>query len=324
MSCAGCYKPDVEGFCPKCRKKLFGGKKVSSVLSFDTPKADNLEIYQEKTKRLSISGVQLKYSLRLKDKELTLAEKSGQYILKPIPPSRQIVLPKQAPENEHLTMQIAEQVFDIETAPNALCRFADGMPAYITKRFDVRDDGTKHQQEDFSQISGRTKKTHGEAFKYSGSYEVIGLLIKRHVAAYPPILERFFKLVLFNYLFSNGDAHLRNFSLIRTPYGDYTLSPAYDLMCTVLHTPHESDTALDLFEGDTSHEYYASYGNYGKPHFEELAKRLGILPKRSDAIIQGLLQKTEEVKAMIHESYLSKEAKEKYLNYYLDKMRRMG
>jgi serine/threonine-protein kinase HipA len=153
---------------------------------------------------------------------------------------------------------------------------------------------------------------------------VIGLLIKRHVAAYPPILERFFKLVLFNYLFSNGDAHLRNFSLIRTPYGDYTLSPAYDLMCTVLHTPHESDTALDLFEGDTSHEYYASYGHYGKPHFEELAKRLGILPKRSDAIIQGLLQKTEEVKAMIHESYLSKEAKEKYLNYYLDKMRRMG
>lgn len=324
MSCAGCYKPNVEGFCPKCRKKLFDGLRVPHVLSFETPKAANLEAFQEKTKQLSISGVQLKYSLRLQDKELVLTEKGGQYILKPIPPSRQIVLPEEAPENEHLTMQIAEQVCGIATAPNALCRFADGAPAYITRRFDVRADGSKYQQEDFAQISGRTKKTHGEEFKYSGTYEAIGILIRKYVAAYPPILERFFRLVLFNYLFSNGDAHLKNFSLIRTDYGDYTLTPAYDLLCTVLHTPHESDTALDLYEDDINHEFYGRYGYYSRQHFEELAQRIGILTQRAHTIIEGFLNQTAAVEGLVAASCLGTEAKDKYLQYYLDKVRRIG
>lgn len=322
MSCAGCYRPGVDGFCPKCRRKLFDGKGVPAVLSFEAPKADNLQAYQEKTKRLSISGVQLKYSLRLEHKELVLTETKGQYILKPIPPSRQIILPDEAPENEHLTMQIAEQVFAIQTAPNAFCRFADGEPAYITRRFDVRHDGTKYQQEDFAQISGRTKKTHGENFKYNGTYEELGLLIKRHVAAFVPVLERFYKLVVFNYVFSNGDAHLRNFSLNRTEDGDYILSPAYDLMCTVLHTPQESDTALDLYEGDMRDDFFGRYGYYGRPHFEELARRIGVLPQRSAGIINGLLSESEAVKGLIHQSYLSDATKEKYLHYYLDKVRR--
>ena len=200
MSCAGCYKPGMDGFCPKCRRRLFDGRRVPAVLSFAAPNADNLPAYQEKTKRLSISGVQLKYSLRLEQKELVLTETKGQYILKPIPPSRQIILPEEAPENEHLTMQLAEQVFAIQTASNALCRFSDGAPAYITRRFDLRQDGTKFQQEDFAQISGRTKKSHGEAFKYNGTYEEIGLLIKKYVAAFVPVQERYFKLVVFYYM----------------------------------------------------------------------------------------------------------------------------
>lgn len=32
-------------------------------------------------------------------------------------------------------------------------------------------------------------------------------------------------------------------------------SPAYDLMCTRIHTPMESDVALDLFEGDIDFTY---------------------------------------------------------------------
>lgn len=324
MSCAGCYKPKVEGFCPKCRKRLFDGAKVSPVLPFDTPKADNLEAYQEKTKRLSISGVQLKYSLRLEGKQLALTDKGGQYILKPIPPSRQIVLPEEAPENEHLTMQLAEQVFGIATAPNALCRFADGTPAYITRRFDVRADGTRYQQEDFAQISGRTKRSHGEAFKYSGTYEEIGHLIRQHVAAYPPMVERFFRLVMFNYLFSNGDAHLRNFSLMRTDYGDYALTPAYDLMSTVLHTPHEADTALDLYAGDLEDDFYSHHGYYGRLHFQELARRLGILPIRAEAIMETLIQPRARVEGLVAGSYLSKPAKEQYIQYYQDKLRRLG
>lgn len=322
--CPGCYRPDSEGYCLKCRKQLFNGAKVSHVLPFDTPKADNLTVYQEKTKRLSISGVQLKYSLRLEGKELKLVEKGGQYILKPIPPNVLIAEPVQAPENEHLTMQMASQVFGIKSAANALIYFKDGTPAYLTRRFDVKPDGSKYLQEDMAQISGRSRHTRGENFKYEGTYEEIGQLIRQHVAAYPPALENFFRLVLFNYLFSNGDAHLKNFSLIQTDMGDYALTPAYDLMCTVLHTPNEIDTALDLYKGDIDSSFYNEYGFLGQPNFRELAEKLGIQPIRTGRIFTQLLTRSNEVTDMIQQSFLSDEMKLKYLNAYQDKLRRMG
>ena len=324
MLCYGCYRPDVEGYCPSCRKELFDGKRVHPVLPFDAPKADNLEMFQEKTKRLSISGVQLKYSLKLEGKELELTEIGGHYILKPIPPSTQLVAREQAPENEHLTTQIAAQLYSISTAANGLIYFKDDTPAYLTRRFDVRATGGKNQQEDMAQLSGRSRNTHGEHFKYDGTYEEIGRLIEKYVAAYPPALEQFFKLVIFNYLFSNGDAHLKNFSLIQTDMGDYTLSPAYDLMCTVLHTPLESDTALDLYKDSMDSPFYNVFGYYGQADFRTLADKIGIIPLRRDRILTQMLSATELVLQMVKYSSLSEEAKRKYTDAYLEKVIRMG
>lgn len=321
MKCAGCYKEGADGYCSGCRKKLFDGKKVSHVLSFDQPTADNLGEYYEKTKRLSISGVQLKYSLRLEKKELQLTVKGGQYILKPIPPGL-IALHDQAPENEHLTMQIAKQVFNISVAENALIYFRDGSPAYITRRFDVRPDGTKWLQEDFAQLIGKTRQRDGENYKYDGSYEEIGHFIQSKVSAPIPALESFFKQVLFNYIFSNGDAHLKNFSLIQTEFGDHVISRAYDLMCTVLHAPSESDTALDLYEGDLESSHYQKFGCFSRQNFEELALRLGLLTSRSKRIIDDLLSKRDEVTDMIEHSFLDLSTKEQYLHFYQDKIRR--
>jgi serine/threonine-protein kinase HipA len=324
MPCCGCYKENVEGYCSTCRKLLFDGQRIHTVLPFDAPKADNLEMFQEKTKRLSISGVQLKYSVKREGKELILTEKGGQYILKPIPPTTQLVEREQAPENEHLTMQIAAQLFNISTAANGLIYFKDDAPAYLTRRFDVKPEGGKYQQEDMAQLSGRSRNTHGESFKYDGTYEEIGQLIQQYVAAYPPALEQFFRLVVFNYLFSNGDAHLKNFSLIQTAMGDYTLSPAYDLMCTVLHTPLESDTALDLFAGSMNSPFYSLFGYYGQADFRALANKIGIVPIRRDRILTQLLSTTGQVLQLINQSFLSEEAKEKYIHAYNDKVIRMG
>jgi serine/threonine-protein kinase HipA len=324
MICLGCYKPNIEGYCLSCRKQLFDGAKVSHVLPFETPKAGTLSFYQEKTKQLSIPGVQLKYSLRLEGKDLKLVEKGGQYILKPIPPTTQILEPAQAPANEHLTMQIAAQVFKIKTAANALIYFKDGTPAYITRRFDVKPDGNKYLQEDMAQISGRSRQTRGENFKYEGTYEEIGRYIRQFVAAYPPALESFLKLVLFNYLFSNGDAHLKNFSLMQTDMGDHTLTPAYDLMCTVLHNPNETDTALDLYEGDIDSEFYNRYGFFGQVHFRKLAEKLGMQPVRVERILTQLISNREDVSLMIKQSFLSKEMKVNYMNAYNDKLKRMA
>jgi len=65
------------------------------------------------------------------------------------------------PANEHLTMQLAGQIFYINTPPNAFMRFRDNLPAYIVRRFDVLPDGNKLLQEDFAQVAGKTEENSG-------------------------------------------------------------------------------------------------------------------------------------------------------------------
>lgn len=324
MKCKGCYRENEAGYCLNCRKKLFNKARIPAVLPFDAPKADNLAFFHEHSKRLSISGVQLKYSLRIEDNALVLTEKAGQFILKPIPPSTLLISREEVPENEHLTMQIARQVFGINTAENALIHFNDGTPAYLTKRFDVFENGRKYLQEDFAQLTNRSKDTHGEAFKYSGSYEEIGFLIKRYVAAAIPALEKYFQVVVFNYVFSNGDAHLKNFSLYRKDSGEYQLTPFYDILSTVLHSPMESDTALDLYDKDMESGFYATYGFYGKENFLVLAEKLGIKQNRAERILLNFSDKSEAIKKMVTHSFLSDQTKLDYMKNVKDKLQRIS
>ncbi|SEA66362.1 serine/threonine-protein kinase HipA [Arachidicoccus rhizosphaerae] len=197
MYCLGCYKKTGKPLCIKCSKTLFEGAKVPFELDFDAPKANNAEL-QNNTKKMSIPGVQLKYSLHLKGDKLALTPKNGQFILKPIPPIRYLDAIEDVPENEHLTMQIAAQVFKMDTAHNGIIYFRDKEPAYITKRFDVKADGSKYLQEDFAQLLARTEDTDGPDYKFEGSYEAIGRFIKKNVAAYQPELEKLFKIIVFN------------------------------------------------------------------------------------------------------------------------------
>jgi len=173
-------------------------------------------------------------------------------------------------------------------------------------------------------LTNRSKENNGLTYKYEGSYEEIGQLIKKFVAAAMPALENFFQLIVFNYIISNGDAHLKNFSLIRADSGEYALTPAYDLMSTVIHTPHESDTALSLYVNDLNSAYYSTYGCYGRPDFLELAKRLGIVEIRALRIIDDFLHKRNQMEAFVNKSFLSGGSKVKYLHYVNDKLRRIG
>lgn len=323
MNCIGCYKKiEKNEYCLSCRKKLFDGKRVSTVLDFDKPKAENMTMYNEHSKRMSISGVQLKYSLKLNGNKLELCETNGQYIIKPIPTADHLEMMEDAPENEHLTMQIASQIFNIKTANNALIYFKDGTPAYITKRFDVKEDGTKYIQEDFAQITNRTNETHGESYKYEGSYLEIGELIRRYVPASMIAIENFFKIIVFNYIFSNGDAHLKNFSLIRNDFGEMELSPSYDLMSTIIHTPRERDTALDLYKNDHESEYYSTYGYYGRSEFIEFAKRLGIVEVRYMRIINEFIENELIVNDLIRNSSLSNNALDSLVTNFKSRIKR--
>jgi serine/threonine-protein kinase HipA len=323
-TCIGDYRNHTgKDFCPYCRKALFEGKNISTFLSFDPPKDLRNEAFFQNIQRTSISGVQTKYSLKLKKNELVLTENQGEYLLKPIPNGLFLNL-EATPENEHLTMQIARQIFKINTAANTLIYFKDGSMGYLTKRFDRQTEGKKYRQEDFAQIRQMSRETHGENYKYQGSYEEMAMDIKRYVSAYQPVMEDFFRIIIFNYLFSNGDAHLKNFSLLETSYGDFALSPAYDLLCTGLHTPNEYAMALDLFTDDYFTETYNILGYYSQQDFIEFGKRIGIQPTRIQRIIEFFCSQSTKVEKMIERSFLSSELKGIYLAKYRDRLKGLG
>ncbi len=321
MICSGCLKESMADFCQSCRKELFDRKSVSCDLSFDSPYNDHTDIFSENTKKISISGVQVKYSLKLDGDTLQLTDRGGEFILKPIPVGTFQNL-NQAPANEHLTMQIARQVYKLSIPPNALIRFRDGSQAYIVRRFDRRVGGEKLQQEDFAQLAQMSSESHGQNYKYDLSYEEIAGLIRQYIPTYLIELEKFFKVILFNYLFGNGDAHLKNFSVIRTEHGDYTLTPMYDLLCTKLHSPNESDLALDLFKEGFPPTFEA-VGFYTHPDFLEFGQAIGIRKSRVERILKSFTEPVSLALQLIDASLLDSEIKSIYKSIYLDRLSRM-
>lgn len=170
--CPGTLAPGFETYSSAARKRLFGGKTISHVMEF-TYDDEQYAVIAENAKHISVSGVQKKLSGLIDNGRIRLVEEGeqGRYIIKPSPENKSLRDRKQIPANEHLTMQIAEQVYKISTAHNGMIFFSDGVPAYITKRFDVQEDGTKIPQEDFASLIQKTSESHGGNFKYTGSYE---------------------------------------------------------------------------------------------------------------------------------------------------------
>jgi len=323
-NCPGTLAKGFDTYSPTCLRRVFNNRKVHHVLPYNSPDVSeaDAELFRENRKRLSISGVQEKVSLVMEKNKLRLAKEGeqGAYILKPTP--RDIRKVNQVPANEHLTMQIARQVYGIETAENALIFFKNGDPAYITKRFDVQEDGAKLGKEDFATLAGLTAETNGRNFKYDYSYEEAAALIKKFVPAYPVEMEKYFSLVLFNYMFGNGDAHLKNFSVLETPQGDYILSPAYDLMNTQLHVD-DSALALDdgLFKNFEMTPSFEANGFYAYDDFYEFGIRIGLVKKRLNKILGTFMTDQDKVYELINHSFLDEETKSDYEATYMKKVK---
>jgi serine/threonine-protein kinase HipA len=311
---------EEEGYSAGALKRLADRRTFPHELPFD--RSDVMEIRGKTVTRMSISGVQEKISLRLERGRLEPVAEDGEYILKPIPGQQLPRYLDQVPANESLTMQLAEQVFGIETAPNALIRLSDGELAYITRRFDRKRDGSRIAQEDFCQLMERTPDTHGKNYKYDASYEALGNALETYVPAYPVQIEKLFRRIVFNYAVANGDAHLKNFSLQRQEeFGDYVLTPAYDLVCTKLHVPDEARLALDLFAGDAFSDGESTHGFVTGGDLLELARRFGMIERRAEAIVEKTVSSRDDAAELIERSFLTDEAKDEYLTIVEDRLR---
>ena len=317
--CPGTLAEGFTTYSRTCLKRVFNGSKVNHVLPYVSLQSNHNseDSFEENASRISISGVQEKFSIiQLKNKiRLTKEGEQGTHILKPIPSVSKNA--DQMPANEHLTMQIAQQLFGIETAENALIFFGNDDPAYITKRFDVVPGSLKLAQEDFASLAGKSPQTHGTDYKYLGSYWDLFELMRENLPSYKVESLKLFKLLVFNYLFSNGDAHLKNFSIIETPQGDFKLSPAYDLLNSRIHID-DKDFALD--EGLIPARM--GQGNVAK-QFRLLADYAGIPEKQKNAIMALMVSKTEQVTNLIAASFLKDRIKRSYLQGYQLKLKKL-
>ena len=142
-------------------------------------------------------------------------------------------------------------------------------------------------------------------------------MIKKFVPAWRIEIEKYLSLVVFNYLFSNGDAHLKNFSLLESSSGDYLLSPAYDLVNTKLHMD-DTDFALDkgLVADDYQSEQFKKSGHPSKSDFTEFALRIGVAESRIEKRLNPFLEKQLLVETLISHSFLAEDNKREYLQMY--------
>ena len=324
--CPSTLAPGFSTYCPLAKRLLFDGKAVSHIFPETSPKdldADRLQYTVQHIGRISLSGVQPKFSAIVgEDMRLryTHDNERGHFILKPQPSSYHILNREFCAANESLTMQLASQVYRIETAANGLCFYENDEIAYITRRFDIHGGG-KYRQEDFASLMGLTKSNGGADYKYSrASYEDCADVIRRHVKAYRIDLLRFFRLVLFNFISLNDDAHLKNFSLINTG-NEYRLTPAYDLINTSLHLVNHRIFALDkgLFKEGMQ---LSDVRQVCRKNFEEFGHRIGLNDKTVQRELDFFAAVHPEAEQLIDRSFLSEELKKQYWNS-LDYRRKM-
>ena len=226
-----------------CAKRFFGKQGIPSL---PYSQADLQELAKQVVRSQSaVTGVQAKLSMDImhtaQTARLTIVETGGKYILKP-----QTLQYPFLPENEDLTMHLAE-IVKIDVVPHTLFHFDNGEYCYLTKRIDRGKKGIKIPMEDMCQLT-----EHLTERKYKSSYEQIAKAIRKYSAAPGLDLTKFWTIVIFSWVVGNSDMHLKNFSLYAPNETDYILTPAYDLLNTLLVIPEDAEELALTLNGKKS------------------------------------------------------------------------
>jgi len=298
--CLYCYESlGEEGpeFHRNCSVRIFGSHNPP-----DLPYTEDqmLHLAEEIIKsQTSVTGVQPKLSLHLEKlsrtgepPRFTIVGLWGGYLLKP--PTKQF---RFLPELEDLTMHLAE-IAGIEVVPHSLIRLSSGKLAYITRRID-RMNGIKIHMEDMCQLTERLTE-----HKYNGSHEQIGKAILKYSANPGLDIINFFEQVLFSFLTGNADMHLKNFSLIDKPELGYMLTPAYDMVASVLVVKGDDEELALTLNGKKK--------NIRKKDFLEPMARFNIHAKAIENLFNKLLISVEKWHEFIDISFLPEEMKISY------------
>ncbi len=242
-----------------------------SVLStYGTAKAIQFK-GNNKENKFSLAGVQIKFSMKEKDGRYNLNKNGelGDWIIKT--PSTKY---KNVPLNEYTAMSLADLAgVDIPDIKLIELNKLDNLPqinlpdeklAFAIKRFDRECDIRIHM-EDFAQILVK----HPIDKYRSANYQHVGKVIYDYSGDGLADAQQFARRLLVNILLANGDAHLKNWSLLYQDQITPRLSPAYDIVTTSVYIDDEKKYALN--PGKTKEWYSVT-----TEHFEYWANKSGI------------------------------------------------
>ncbi|GAB6071046.1 type II toxin-antitoxin system HipA family toxin [Thiomicrorhabdus hydrogeniphila] len=226
--------------------------------------------------KFSLAGVQMKFSSRHQDGRFLISDESSNdtWIIKT--PSTNH---KHVPENEYSSMLLAKSVgIDIPDIKLVELDKLDNLPdirlpneefAYAIKRFDRNENKsglvTRIHTEDFAQIFDLYPIN-----KYNKiNYEQIGLVLHLYSNKSLFDVQQFARRLLVNILLGNGDAHIKNWSVIYNDQQTPELSPAYDILSTMVYIQEEVELALNMAKNKNWYEM--SYR-----HFEIWSKKIEV------------------------------------------------
>ena len=307
--CLYCYKElgkDEKDFHKACSRKMFGTKEVPE-LPYTRNDLNDLarQVIRSQT---TLTGVQPKLSLDINKgtagvtDRFTIVGLWGRYILKP-----QTDRFASLPEVEDLTMHLAE-LAKIRVVPHSLIRFADGELCYITRRIDRTEKGEKLPMEDMCQLTERLTE-----HKYKGSYEQIAKAIQRFSSVPKLDLVNYWEQVVFSWITGNADMHLKNFSLYSAVKGNYTLTPAYDMLSTALVMPEDTEELALTLNGKKR--------KLKKSDFITAMQASGLEEKVIENIFRKFLKVKDKWFAFIELSFLPDDMKERYKGIIDEKLK---
>ncbi len=235
---------------------------------------------KEEHTRLSLAGMQDKLPIAIINGELCLPLDGA--------PSSHILKPQNhrfpnLVENEAFCMALARAT-GLDVPATTILPVGDR--AYIVERYDrVRDPQgqiIRLHQEDFCQASSVPPRQKYEINGGPGHAECFSLISR----CKNPLADRIklLKLIFFNLLIGNADAHAKNISLLYDSKSQHpSFAPAYDLVCTTVYDRVESEMAMKI--GAAFHPR-----DIGRKDWQVLAKQIGSSEK---IIVEPLKQMAE-------------------------------
>ncbi|MFA6714119.1 MAG: type II toxin-antitoxin system HipA family toxin [Victivallales bacterium] len=178
--------------------------------------------------------------------------------------------------NEYFCMKLAKAC-GILTPECSLLRLK-GELFYVVERFDRQEiDGHPHRlhQEDFCQLLNISPQCKYQDDGGPGVEECVRQMAEMRLPANSRI--QFIRLLIFNFLIGNCDAHAKNFAVLYRD-GKPELAPAYDLLSTMVYENMSKKMAMNI-GGENR------MGMIKMEHFEKMAESCDIKPRlvRSEA-----------------------------------------